>query len=106
MSVEKDYEIFTSDEERLKKYNEAITTLRQIGFFNLIRRLAEPERLDVKNERVMEVAAIRQFYITGFYDAIELFFDILSIQGEFKETKIEPDFGANEVLEKHFGFKE
>lgn len=100
MTVEEEFEHFIANESKMSEYHKAISVLREIGFEKLMRRLGEPTPVDMSNPKFLEICSGLQMLSNGYYDALETFFDVRSIdKAGIKQDRQPPDFGADDMMD-------
>lgn len=103
MNIEKELQLLFQDKGRMEKYQSAVRTLQEIGVERILRRVAEPQPMDLSNPRHMEVSASLQIHSAGYFDALNGVFDLPSLfEGAVSDSAM-ADFGAEETM-KNMGY--
>lgn len=98
MTIEDEYRLFIENPTKMEKYKNAINELRELGLERILRRLGEPIETNPADPRALEVLALLGSRSQGYFDAINTFFDITSIESNLEQQSVEPDFGSDDKL--------
>lgn len=92
---------FFANQDKQRKYGEALRLLTEIGMEDILRRLGEPQDIvNLAHPHLMQILSHDHAKKQGWNEAVFAVFNIYDYRDVLNEAKESPDFGAKEQLRR------